>query len=182
MPRRVRLRENSARRRLIWAFVYTLVGLGSGVLSRFLRPYLDGPVHYEAIASWFFLMIMSFVSMRSNRFQPRRVAMIDFHVQLFLLWYTFMIGWSVVHGSFWEDIAFVFGAWWLGAAFIGTVAIVLLQKFNPPRIGPYCPGCGYHLVGLSQQICPECGRGFSINELGINEEELAISPNNAPED
>lgn len=29
----------------------------------------------------------------------------------------------------------------------------------------YCPKCGYNLTGLTQNVCPECGGGFSRAEL-----------------
>ncbi len=33
-----------------------------------------------------------------------------------------------------------------------------------------CPACGYNLTGLNQATCPECGAGYSIDEL------LALQP------
>jgi hypothetical protein len=32
--------------------------------------------------------------------------------------------------------------------------------------------CGYCLLGLREHRCPECGRPFRLEELGVNEEEL----------
>lgn len=174
MPRIVRLEKKSTRWRTNWFIVFAITGLVSGAISRNARD--SGPIHYEAIVSWAFLMVMSFVAMRLNRRQPRHSALIDFNLQAFFLWFAFLAGWSVVNESIWEDILLVLGAWWLGVALVGTLALVLLQKFYPPKFGPYCPGCGYYLVGLSQQICPECGRGFSIEELGISEEDLSQLP------
>ena len=28
-----------------------------------------------------------------------------------------------------------------------------------------CPACGYNLTGLRQTTCPECGAGYTIDEL-----------------
>jgi hypothetical protein len=35
-----------------------------------------------------------------------------------------------------------------------------------------CPKCGYYLYGLREQRCPECGRPFSFDELGVTSESL----------
>jgi len=40
-----------------------------------------------------------------------------------------------------------------------------------PR-GPYCPECEYHLVGVAEHRCPECGRPFTLYELGISQRDL----------
>jgi hypothetical protein len=50
---------------------------------------------------------------------------------------------------------------------------------NPALVG-HCPECGYNLRGLSEQRCPECGRPFTFEELGMTAEELGVqaaSPN-----
>jgi hypothetical protein len=38
--------------------------------------------------------------------------------------------------------------------------------------GTSCPGCGYSLIGNTTMICPECGRGFTFDELATTEEEF----------
>ncbi len=35
-----------------------------------------------------------------------------------------------------------------------------------------CPFCGYPLRGLPERRCPECGRPFSLEEVGMTEDEL----------
>ncbi len=42
------------------------------------------------------------------------------------------------------------------------------------RLGPVvvqdsrrCPGCAYDVSGCVEQVCPECGREFTLQELGI---------------
>jgi hypothetical protein len=62
-------------------------------------------------------------------------------------------------------------------AFVGRGARVLLIWAGvinePPKpIGPLCPSCGYCLLGLTEHICPECGRPFTFEELGISPREL----------
>jgi hypothetical protein len=55
----------------------------------------------------------------------------------------------------------------------GAVLLLFLQvKPEKPMPGPYCPECGYCLIGLPKRICSECGRAFTLEELGIGEEAL----------
>ena len=53
--------------------------------------------------------------------------------------------------------------------FILAVIQTRVEKLKP---GAFCPGCGYCLIGSTGRICPECGRVFTLEELGIGEEEL----------
>ena len=39
-----------------------------------------------------------------------------------------------------------------------------------------CPRCGYNLTGLRQATCPECGAGYTIDELA------ALQPQREPAD
>ena len=38
--------------------------------------------------------------------------------------------------------------------------------------GTLCPNCAYSLVGCSDRVCPECGREFTLQELGTTEQAL----------
>lgn len=40
-----------------------------------------------------------------------------------------------------------------------------------PR-GAVCPNCRYSLVGVTERRCPECGREFTLDELGISASDL----------
>ncbi len=48
-------------------------------------------------------------------------------------------------------------------------------KPEPVKPGPYCPQCGYCLIGSPRQICSECGRPFTHDELGVTPEALIPS-------
>jgi len=39
----------------------------------------------------------------------------------------------------------------------------------------HCPGCDYYLFGLTAMRCPECGRPFSFDELGVSPETLGFT-------
>ena len=57
---------------------------------------------------------------------------------------------------------------------VGLLAAAPVYKANTkPRRKKYdCPRCGYLLVYLEVQRCPECGRPFSFEELAVEPEEL----------
>jgi hypothetical protein len=67
--------------------------------------------------------------------------------------------------------ALVFG---VGCYLCGAM-LILFMRIKPRALkpGPQCRGCGYCLIGAPEQICPECGRPFTIEELGIPREALA---------
>jgi hypothetical protein len=69
----------------------------------------------------------------------------------------------------------------LGVASFACAAILLFffqLKPEPVKPGPYCPQCGYCLIGSPRQICSECGRPFTHEELGVTPE--ALIPSAAP--
>jgi hypothetical protein len=59
-------------------------------------------------------------------------------------------------------------------SFVISAGVLLLLQLKPRAVkpGPYCPACGYCLIGSPRQICAECGRAFTLEELGITPEEL----------
>ena len=61
----------------------------------------------------------------------------------------------------------LFGAWCL----LGMLAWPVIIRVWPFRLqdGQTCPQCGYCLRGVTSRVCPECGRGFDANDLGLSE-------------
>ncbi len=44
------------------------------------------------------------------------------------------------------------------------IGIALCRWFEPQK-DPTCPRCGYIVVGLTRNQCPECGQQFEANEV-----------------
>jgi hypothetical protein len=63
--------------------------------------------------------------------------------------------------------------------FIFGAILLLFLQVKPEKVlpGPYCPECGYCLIGSTRRICSECGRPFTLEELGV--EAGALVPGNA---
>lgn len=59
--------------------------------------------------------------------------------------------------------AVVFWALYRGACLTRGV-VVKIQD------GHTCAGCGYDLQGNESMVCPECGRRFTVEELGLSAE------------
>lgn|GEM_PF-1855136 len=65
----------------------------------------------------------------------------------------------------------------VGSVFAGIatgVWIALCQRFGPIRIndGSQCPNCGYCVLGCVRLVCPECGRRFTLGDIGTTDAEF----------
>ncbi|MHC4441401.1 MAG: hypothetical protein ACYTF1_12780 [Planctomycetota bacterium] len=48
----------------------------------------------------------------------------------------------------------------------------LIKVFETPG---HCPICDYYLYGLTKTRCPECGRPFTFQEVGVSPQELGFT-------
>lgn len=84
--------------------------------------------------------------------------------------------WWHFFGGYWmesTDLLRMVLTIWLMSLGAGS-AILLLLQLRPHQVksGPYCPECEYCLVGSPRKVCPECGRPFTLEELGVSAAEL----------
>jgi hypothetical protein len=119
---------------------------------------------------------------------------IPFHKAL--LWISLEIAGAVCFFNYAAERAFIcFRGWgylfrgddgptmvfllWL-TIFLGCAILLFFFQLKPEPVkpGPYCPQCGYCLIGSPRQICSECGRPFTHDELGVTPE--ALIPSAAP--
>lgn len=69
----------------------------------------------------------------------------------------------------------VFG---LASCCVGLLAVIVGSEIGRIfyrisfRKGPWCPQCGYSLIGCETHTCPECGRAFTFDEIGVDRENL----------
>jgi hypothetical protein len=56
-------------------------------------------------------------------------------------------------------LAISFVLFWI-ALVVGLTAKQRLRTLLHANTGLLCPGCGYHLLGVSGGRCPECGRAW----------------------
>jgi hypothetical protein len=74
------------------------------------------------------------------------------------------------------DAGFVFPHHLFGATLFGMLVawLVLRVRLGPVVLqdGSLCPACGYSLRGCVVQRCPECGREFTFQELGVTAEQF----------
>jgi len=102
------------------------------------------------------------------------------HIEIFLAVVVFTVSWFLAYGRFWDEVLGVMIVFWIIAASIATVLLLLLQHWQRPHTGPYCLQCGYCLIGLPSRRCPECGTEFTPEELGVTEQELLAPANPRP--
>lgn len=69
-----------------------------------------------------------------------------------------------------STLLFPTGVFLLWLLFV-SIAWPFAEDNSPIRIkqGTNCPQCGYCVRGVSSRICPECGRAFSLHDLGLSE-------------
>ena len=107
-----------------WAITNTLLGGIVGAISRYVRPMIDGPIHYEAIVSTILMLLLcAVVAIQFAVVKPfrwRRITVVS--ALIFAAWLAYSIGWSIVHGSIWDD---TIGAMLAGClvSLVGSLAI-----------------------------------------------------------
>jgi hypothetical protein len=159
-----------------------LLGTTSGVASALVRPMADlNGFHVEAVAVTVLLSAYTFVAVLDKRRVRAPIAWPLMHAELFLVWGSFTFAWCIttglsqhiLTGYWWDDLLGMSLGCWLANAAGAAIILGLMHWYRRPMpMGPYCPQCGYCLIGLSERRCPECGRTFTVEELGIRARDL----------
>lgn len=173
---RPRVRHISQRERRWHFIVLTLLGAAIGAASALLRPVLEhNGVHYEAILADLIILPFIVLVVIVTHFDGRLRSTIPwFSLECAWLYLVRTITWSLAANRWWDDMIGLAIIEFMIAAGFGTMVLLLRARFKPPIEGPYCPACAYCLIGAAEDICPECGRAFTLEELGITREALRV--------
>jgi hypothetical protein len=151
-----------------------------GGAAHFLRPVAERRgVHLEALTSLAVCVLASLaLVVRYHRSTPAAAALGLVEGQIFIIWSCFVLGWRIDTDELFGEFLLIWFCWWLAMAITcGSMMAgsMLWRRWRASRIDPTrCPGCGYSLIGLPSQRCPECGRGFTLDELGVTARDLTI--------
>lgn len=111
-----------------WAALLGVAAFLTGVMSRFVRPMIPGPVHYEAIASMLVVIAMCVVMLILVIRLPIAQATVAIQSGVLLFWGMHLLGWSSVHGSFWGDMVGVSAACWVVSAIVAQMILFLVAQ------------------------------------------------------
>jgi hypothetical protein len=179
MPQRVPVHRPTLQQTLLHLAILGAIGAVVGAISAWVRPYAEYGPHWEAIISLFVVLPAMFIwSAWTVRRTPFRAAIPRLVVAIASICTAYMLAWSWAYGRFWGDMAGVVLA--VGAIAAPVLVVLLIgwqRRIATPTFGPYCPACGYWLVGLTEDRCSECGRPFTLAELGID--RAALQPPSA---
>ena len=137
-------------------------------------PFFDGLSHWQ----WYALLLVPpiVIIVIHYRLRPSMGVWGLFALTSAAFWAGLTLGIEMDDfGPRGHFMQFGFAGWLINFTF-GTFFICGKPPHHEPRRGPYCPQCGYCVVGLSENRCPECGRPFTAAELGVSEDELRAEP------
>ena len=165
-----RLTSSARWRRLLIAVV---TAGATGIATAFVRPLATGPIHYESVFSTLVVLpLLCLLLTLSLRRVAWRAALGWLILELTAVCAAFIIGVWLGPGRMHHDLPEVMAVFWLVAVPVCAGLLVGYQWFRPLPTGPYCRDCGYCLIGTPSDCCPECGRPFDPQKLGVTREEL----------
>ena len=89
-------------RPLLWLGFSILFGGIVGAGSRYVRPLISGPIHYESLVAGLLLVLFSAIVALRFSAAPRPVTVVTGLVVA--SWAAYATAWSVIHGSLWDDL------------------------------------------------------------------------------
>ena len=119
-----REQRDIARRRI---FVAGTLSLIVGMASRLMKPLVSGPVHFEALAAILLNVFFSLVLFGVVRRFPFIRALVALQIGLFVIWFAYLAGWSIMNGGLWDDVVGISAAMWIVSAFVG-LGLLFVQK------------------------------------------------------
>ncbi|MEE2937189.1 MAG: hypothetical protein VYA84_14485 [Planctomycetota bacterium] len=114
---------------IAWRKILAIGGSGLlvGVTSRLARQLVPEPIHYEAIAAMVVLIASVLAVIYAFRRWSLYEALINTDLAITMLWGSFFIGWTIIHGEFWDDFILLAAMSWLGSITIGSLLIYVLK-------------------------------------------------------
>ena len=120
--------SNLSRKVLLIPITTVVVGTVLGIVSRLLRPYAYvGGTHYEALAAFAVLILGCLILINFNRLGHGFLGQLLYQLENLAMWSGFACGWSLIHGSFWEDMIAVSIAWWFCCSVLGGALLAVFQ-------------------------------------------------------
>lgn len=121
--------------RLVWGW---LVGVGMlgcvlGLAGRAVRPFFGGPMHWEAIGTMVLLFALGAGFVLWLWREPRETGLWSYQMGAFALWAGHTLGWSLLHGSLWEDLLIVNAGLWLVSAVVGGLLLLIPHRRRIPE-------------------------------------------------
>jgi hypothetical protein len=176
MTRIVREIQFTDRQRMRRLLLIAVLSAAGGAGSVWVRNTVQSTgFHWDAaLAIFAYLPAICLWIVLSRRRMLRLRALLGANIEIAVVVIVFTVSWFLAYGRFWDDVLGVMILFWIIAAAAATVLLLLLQHWQRPHGGPYCLQCGYCLIGLPSRRCPECGRAFTPEELGITEDELDV--------
>ncbi len=113
-----------------WGVVTPILVLVSGfivgMVSRWVRQMISGPIHYEALVSIAVLGSVCLLLALKNRGWGRGFWL--YQLEVFALWAAFTSGWSLVNAGFWSDLVGFAVACWILSAIVGGLITAIVRR------------------------------------------------------
>ncbi len=113
-----------------WIVTFAAGGFLIGLISRTVRPYISGPVHYEMLVALGLLIGLALAAIYRFRALQYIRGLMFLNLALFALWAAFATGWSLIDRRLWDDLIGMAAALWLGSAVIGSILLKVLQVYK----------------------------------------------------
>jgi hypothetical protein len=160
--------------------LFVLAGFSIGFVSASLRPYaVIGAIHIEAMIEFFFVipLLCLFILISFLR-TPIGQALPAMAGQYTAFYFMNMVGrfFGAPKGSMADEFIGMAVIYWVCTVVITSLVLWAVEWIWPLKVASIdCPACGYSLKGIGLSgACPECGRPFTVEALGVSADELRV--------